>query len=201
MGNEGNIAFGNDPIDSLSRTECELLSTLARRVPMGQAIVALNSGEDEVATWLARGANEATDNKVHIVNIDADYEPAIRRWKEKVGLLWYNASCQYEDIKKALLSWQGHLSPEARVVLHGYDRPGVARVVKEYLGSYGNFVFVDSVDSTVVLAVDRCVHYWVIDYNEFGVCKYCSRKRNFKRLSRESSEIETKRRVNACKTK
>ena len=201
MGNEGNIALGNGPIDSLSCAECELLSTLARGVPVGQVIVSLSSGENETVTWLARGANEATGNKVYGVSIDADYEPVIRRWKEKVGLLWYNASCQYEDIKKALLSWQGHLSPEAKVVLRGYDQPGVARVIKEYLGTYGNFIFVDSVDTTAVLQVDGCAHYWVIDYNEFGICKYCGRKRNFKRLSRESSEIETKRRVNACKSK
>ena len=29
MGNEGNIALGNGLIDSLSRAECKLLSTLA----------------------------------------------------------------------------------------------------------------------------------------------------------------------------
>jgi hypothetical protein len=182
MGNEGNIALGNGPIDSLSRAECELLSTLARGVPVGQAIVALNSGEGEVATWLARGANEATGNNVYSVNIDAAYG-LVHRWKEKVGLLWYNASYEYEDVKKALLSWQGYLSPEAKVVLRGYDQPGVVKVIKEYLGAYGNFIFVDSVGTTAVLQVDGCVHYWVIGHNEFGICKYCGRKRNFKRLS------------------
>jgi hypothetical protein len=204
MGNEGNIVLGNGPIDSLSCAECELLSTLARGVPVGQAIVALNSGEDESAAWLAQGANEATGNNVYSVNMrDANYELVSQRWKwkEKVGLLWYNVSYEYEDVKKALLSWQGRLSPGAKVVLRGYDQPGVAKVIKEYLGTYGNLIFVDSVGTTAVLQVDGCVHYWVIDYNEFGICKYCGRKRNFKRLSRESSEIETKRRVNACKSK
>ena len=49
---KGNITLGNGPIGSLSCAECELLSTLARGVPVGQAIVALNSGEDEVAAGL-----------------------------------------------------------------------------------------------------------------------------------------------------
>lgn len=187
MGNEGNNAPGKGIIDRLSLAECELLCTLARGVPVGQAIVALNSGEDEAVTWLARGANEATGNNVHSVNMrEAVYEPMSWRWKEKVGLWWYNASCEYEDVRKALLSWQRHLSPEARVVLRGYDQPGVARVIKEYIGSYGDFVFVDSVGTVAVLAVDRCAHYWVIDCNEFGICKYCGRKRNFKMLRSES---------------
>ncbi|GAI89878.1 unnamed protein product, partial [marine sediment metagenome] len=96
---------------------------------------------------------------------------------------------------------QRHWSPEAKVVLRGYNQPGVARVIKEYIGSYGNFVFVDSVGTVAVLAVDRCVHYWVIDYNEFGICKYCGRKRDFKQMRGESSHTETKRRVNRRKNK
>jgi len=189
MGNEGNIALGNGPIDSLCHAECELLCTLARGVPVGQTIVALNSGEDEATTWLARGANEATGNNVHNVNMrEAVHEPMSWRRKEKVGLLWYNASCEYEDVKKAFLSWQTYLSREARVILRGHEQPGIARVIKEYIGSYGNLVFVDSVGTIAVLAVDRCVHYWVIDCNQFGICKYCGRKRNFKDAEKVSRE-------------
>jgi hypothetical protein len=202
MGSERNTALGNSTVSRVSRSECELLYTLARGVPVGQVIVSLSSGEDEAATWLARGTNGATGRKVHSVNTrDANYEPMSWRWKEQIGLLWYAASCEYEDVGKALLSWQRRLSPEAKVVLRGYDQPGVARVIREYIGSYGNFVFVDSVGATAVLAIDRCVHYWVIDYNEFGICKYCGRKRDFKRLRSWSSEIETKKRVNGRKNK
>ena len=202
MGNEGNNALSKDIHERLSLAECELLRTLARGVPVGQVIVSLSDGEDEAATWLARGANEVTGGKVHSLNMrDGDYEEKSRRCKEKVGLWWYNASCEYEDVRKALLSWQRYLSVESRVVLQGYHRPGVARVIREYIGSYGNFVFVDSVGTVAVLAVDRCVHYWVIDCNEFGICRYCGRKRNFKRLRSESSEIETKRRVNHHKSR
>jgi len=202
MGSERNTVSGNSIVGRLSGSECELLYKLARGVPVGQVIVALKSSEDEAAAWLARGANEATGNNVHSVNIrNADYETMSRRCKEKVGLLWYNASCEYEDVRKALLSWQRHLSAEVMVVLQGYQQPGVARVIRECTGSYGNFVFIDSVGTIAVLAVDRCVHYWVIDCNEFGICKYCGRKRNFKRLSIEATETETKRREAGKKRK
>jgi phage terminase Nu1 subunit (DNA packaging protein) len=67
MGNEDNNAtLGKNIHERLSLAECELLCTLARGVPVGQAIVSLSGGEDEVATWLARGANEVTDGKVHM---------------------------------------------------------------------------------------------------------------------------------------
>jgi len=202
MGSERNTALGNSTVGTVSGSEGELLYALAKGVPAGQVIVALNSSEDEATTWLARGANEVTGNTVHSVNMcDRDYKGQSQRCKEKVGLLWYNASCEYEDVRKALLSWQRHLSAEARVVLQGYQRPGVARVIREYIGSYGNFVFIDSVGTTAVLAVDRCVHYWVIDCNEFGICKYCGRKRNFKMLRSEPPDIGTKKRVNGRKSK
>jgi hypothetical protein len=202
MGSERNAVFGNSTVGGVSDSEGELLYTLAKGVPLGQVIVALNSSEDEAAAWLARGANEATGNNVHSVNIRyADYETMSRRCKEKVGLLWYNASCEYEDVRKALLSWQRHLSAEAMVVLQGYQRLGVVRVIREYIGSYGNFVFIDSVGTIAVLAVDRCVHYWVIDRNEFGICKYCGRKRDFGRMSSEWSQTETQKRVNGRKSK
>jgi len=202
MGSERNTVFGNSIVGRVSGSEGELLYKLARGVPVGQVIVALNSSEDEAAAWLARGANEATGNNVHSVNIrDANYETMSWRCKEKVGLLWYNASCEYEDVRKALLSWQRRLSAEAMVVLQGYQRPGVARIIREYIGSYGNLVFIDSVGTIAVLAVDRCVHYWAIDCNEFGICRYCGRKRNFKRMSSESSQMETEKRVNGRKSK
>jgi hypothetical protein len=124
--------FENSIVGRVSGSEGELLYKLARSVSAGQVIVALNSSEDEAAVWLARGANEATGNNVYSVNMrDAGYETMSRRCKEKVGLLWYNASCEYDDVRKALLSWQGHLSAEARVVLQGYQRPGVARVISD----------------------------------------------------------------------
>jgi hypothetical protein len=201
MGNEGNNMLGEGIIDRLSLAESELLCTLATGVPVGEVIVDLSSDEDEAATWLARGGNEAKGNNVHSVNMpNANYESMIRGWKGKVGLWWYDASCEYEDVRKALLFGQRQLSPEGRVVLRGSDQPGIAKVIKECVGNHGNFVLVDSVGTIAVLAVDRCVHYWVIDCYEFGICKYCGRKRNFKRQTTESRAIGTKKRVNVRKS-
>ena len=123
-----------------------------------------------------------------------DSEEAPRRWKEKVGLLCINTSREYEDVKKVFLDWERHLSPNARVVVHSCDQPGPARVIKEYLGNLGDLTFEQSVGATTVVAVDKCVHYWIIDSNEIGICKYCGRTRNFKRTMKEATETQNKRR-------
>jgi len=44
-------------------------------------------------------------------------------------------------------------------------------------------------------------YYWIIDSNEIGICKYCGRKRNFKRLSRKATESETEKRQAGKKRK
>jgi hypothetical protein len=31
----------------------------------------------------------------------------------------------------------------------------------------------------------KCVHYWIIDHDNVGVCKYCRKKRDFGRLLRK----------------
>ena len=109
-------------------------------------------------------------------------------------MLWINTSHEYEDVKKVILSWQRHLYPNAIVAVHGYNQPGPSQAVKECLGDLGYFTFEQSVDTTMVVAVDKCIHYWIIDSHEIGICKYCGRKRNFKRLSREATESETEKR-------
>jgi len=123
-----------------------------------------------------------------------DSEEAPRRWKEKVGLLCINTSREYEDVKKVFLDWERRLSPNARVVVHSCDQPGPARVIKEYLGNLGDFTFEQSVGATTVVAVDKCGHHWIIDSNEIGICKYCGRTRNFKRMGREATGTPNKRR-------
>ena len=118
---------------------------------------------------------------------------AARRWKGKIGLLWINTSHEYEDVKRVILLWQRHLSPDARIAIHGCDSSGPSRVVKECLGNLGYFTFEQSVDTTMVVMVDKCVHYWTIHSDEIGICRYCGRKRNFRGLRREDTETETKR--------
>lgn len=201
MGSERNTVFGNSIAGRVSGSEGELLYKLARGVPAGQVIISLDSGEEEVAAWLVQGANGATGNSLHSFNIcGADYKTMGLRCKDKVGLLWYNTSCEYDDVRKAFLSWQRHLSPEAIVVLQGYQLPGVARFIREHIGSYGNFIFINSVGTIAVLAIDKCVHYWAIDCNEFGICRHCGRKRNFRRMSSESSKTGAKK-ANGRKSK
>jgi len=129
-----------------------------------------------------------------VVSLNEASDEAARRWKEKIGLLWINASHEYEDVKRVLLSWQRHLLPNARVAIHGCDNSGPVRVIKEHLGELGDFTFEQSVESIIVVTVDKCIHYWIIDSDEIGICKYCGRKINFKRLSRETTETETRRR-------
>ena len=119
-----------------------------------------------------------------VVSLHETSEEAARRWKEKIGLLWINTSHEYEDVKKVILSWQRHLYPNAIVAVHGCNQPGPSKVVKECLGNLGYFTFEQSVDTTMVITVDKCIHYWIINSLEIGICKYCGRKRNFKRLSR-----------------
>ena len=172
--------------------------------------------------WLVKGSEAGKKNKVFSFasqkessdSVNADFntnlagagiqdtlvsrheaaEDAARRWKGNIGLLWINTSYEYEDIKRVIITWQRHLSPDARVAIQGCDQPGAGRVIRESIGSLGDFTYEQSVDTTTVLTIDACTHYWIINSDEIGICKYCGRKRNFNRLMRETLEPETGRR-------
>lgn len=120
-----------------------------------------------------------------VVALAITSDNAAKLWKKnvglKVGLLWVNASREYEDVKKTLLSWKQYLVPGAIVALHNCDQPGPAQVVKECFGPSGDFAIIQSVDTTVVAEKDKCIHYWNIDSNDIGVCNYCGKTRSFKR--------------------
>lgn len=158
-------------------------------------------------------ADEENTNAGFIVNLEkagvqtivnyshTDSEDASRKWKEKVGLLYINTAHEYEHVKEAFLNWKRHLSPNARVVVYSSEQPGPSRVIKEYLGDLGNFTFEQRVGTSMVIRVDKCVHYWVIDSNEIGICKHCGRKRNFKRLGAEATETQNRRRQTSRKKK
>jgi predicted O-methyltransferase YrrM len=135
-----------------------------------------------------------------VVSLHETSEEAARRWNEKIGLLWINTP-QYEDVKKVMLSWQRHLYPNAIVAVHGCNQLGPSQVVKECLGNLGYFTFEQSVDTTMVVTVDKCIHYWIIDSHEIGICKYCGRKRNFRSLRTEDTKTETKKRQAGKKRK
>jgi hypothetical protein len=129
-----------------------------------------------------------------VVSLHETSEEAVRRWKRKIGLLWINTSHEYEDVKKVILSWRSHLYPNAIVAVHGCNKPGPSQAVKECLGNLGYFTFAQSVDTTMVVTVDKCIHYWIIDSHEIGICRYCGRKRNFRSLRTEDAKTKTKRR-------
>ncbi|MDD5510366.1 MAG: hypothetical protein PHI12_06135 [Dehalococcoidales bacterium] len=120
-------------------------------------------------------------------------EDSARRWKDKIGLLWLNTPGDYKDLKRILRCWESHLSHDARVVMSNYNKPGTNRVIKEYLSDQGNFTYDQTIDNTIVFTIDQCVHYWIINSDCQGICKYCGRKRNFKRLINEAKGAETGR--------
>ena len=133
---------------------------------------------------------------VHSV-VDCSYADSVdtsRKWKDKVGLLYINTLHEYEDMKEIFRSWESHLSPKGRVVLHGIEKPGPARIINEYLGNLGDFIHEQHVGALIVMKIDECIHHWIIDANEIGVCRYCGRIRNFKRLRREADTVGTRRR-------
>ena len=122
-----------------------------------------------------------------IVPLDAASDKGARRWRKGIGLLWIDASREYEDVKHDFLAWKQHLLPGAVVALHGCDKPGPAQLAEEYFNQSGDFTTIQSVDTIIVAAKDKCTHYWFLDSKDIGVCKYCGRKRDFRRLSLQSS--------------
>jgi len=111
---------------------------------------------------------------------------ALKHWGEGIGLLWIDATHEYEDVKRDFLSWEPYLLPGARVAFHDCDQAGPAQVVKEYINHSNDFTIVQQVDTTIVAEKSKCIHHWVIDFKDIGVCKYCGLKRDFRKLSRQS---------------
>ena len=121
-----------------------------------------------------------------VVPLVTTSDKAARRWREGVGLLWVDASHEYEDVKHDFLAWKHHLLPGAVVALHDCDKPGPAQVVEEYLNHSGDFTIIQRVGTIIVAEKSNCIHHWMIDCNNIGACKYCGKKRDFRRLSRQS---------------
>ena len=211
--------------DEISDAVCKMLYAQAKGVPEGQVIVALSRVTGKATECLVRGSEAGKKNKVFsfvsdkesadfainpgrhgsqdllVLRHEADQD-ATRRCKDEIGLLWVNAFNEYQDLKRILRCWQCHLSPDARVVVNSCDQQGPKRVITEYLGDLGDFQYEQTVDNTIVFTIDQCAHHWMIDAEQMGVCKYCGRKRNFKRLMREATEAETRRvKGNIKKTK
>jgi hypothetical protein len=140
-------------------------------------------------TRLRDGTCETERKNEMTIPIGSAYD-LTRGWKESVGLLVVVGHQHYDEIRKAFLCWQGHLSPEVAVVIHNCHEFGPARAIKELASDGGNFLLGQSVENLVVLIRDRCQHYWVISSDDVGSCRHCGRKRNFKRLGREENSLE-----------
>jgi len=113
---------------------------------------------------------------------------AVKRWREGIGLFWIDATHEYEDVKRDFLSWEPYLLPGARVAFHDCDQAGPAQVVEKYINHSNDFAVVQHVDTIVVAEKSKCIHYWVIDSNNIGVCKYCGLKRDFRKLRQKQRE-------------
>ncbi len=120
---------------------------------------------------------------------------ALKRWREGIGLLWIDATHEYEDVKRDFLSWEPYLLPGARVAFHDCDQVGPAQVVKEYINHSNDFTIVQQVATTIVAEKSKCIHYWVIDSNNIGVCKYCGLKRDFRKLGQKQQRAISKKQV------
>jgi hypothetical protein len=118
-----------------------------------------------------------------------------RRWKETVGLLVVTGYLQYEDVREAIVCWEGYLPPEAVTVVHNCYEPGPAKAIKEFITDGGNYVLRQTIDNMTALAMDKCQHYWVINSNEIGICRNCGRERNFRRLNREVANLGIRKRT------
>jgi len=104
-------------------------------------------------TYLAFLTNlNKADVQATVIPLVTTSGKAAKRWQEKVGLLWIDASHEYQDVKHDLFSWKRHLLPGAIVALHDCDKPGPAQVVEEYFSHSGDFTIIQSVDTTVVAA-------------------------------------------------
>ncbi|MDD3677645.1 MAG: class I SAM-dependent methyltransferase [Dehalococcoidales bacterium] len=125
----------------------------------------------------------------------SDSEETCRKWKDKIGLLCINILRDYEDIDEMLASWERHLSRNAGVILFNSDTPGAIKIIKDRTGNTGKFIFKDKVGSLTWIRMDKCIHHWLIDSSDFGVCKYCKRTRNFRKMMKDSSSAATRRRT------
>jgi len=133
--------------------------------------------EDEMNTYTAFLTNLTKAGvQATVVPLVTTSDKAARRWRKGVGLLWIDASHEYEDVKHDFLSWKQHLLPGAVVALHDCDKPGPAQVVEEYLNHSGDFTIIQCVDTIIVATKDKCAHYWVLCSKDIAVCKYCGKR-------------------------
>jgi len=195
------IVPSNQAIVEIACGQVEVAKCLARGAQAGQGNevnkIILHTATEPGTTSDSIHTRETTKNdsdttgaRGTVITLPASADDAANRWREQIGLLVISDVNEYEDVKRVFLCWQRYLSQDARVTIFDCSKPGPARAVREQVGDCGNFTSIRSVGATVVLALDRCRHHWIINSDEIGICKYCKRKRNFKRLAREIASLE-----------
>lgn len=122
-------------------------------------------------------------------------EHAQRKWKneDRIGLLLINNVFDYHSVAVLISTWKEFLAPDAKVAVFGSDKPGPVKAVKEAISDGGNFKIHKTLEKLMVLTSDKCVHHWLIDSNEVGTCKFCNRKRNFRKLMKLASSRRVSR--------
>lgn len=216
--------------NSLSIRERELLSELVKNISSECVIVVIGENTSELSDTLVSGAeidgvkiysfalsgrsysirqtdniilhggiHEAKNNNVVIILTENAYD-LTRRWKETVGLLVIIGYQLHEEVREAVVFWQGYLSPEAIIVVQNRFEPGPAKAINEFAADGGNLLVWRSVDNLTAMLVDKCQHYWAINSKDIGICRSCGRIRNFKRLQKEATETKNiKRTINYMK--
>lgn len=139
-----------------------------------------------------KGENELLNS---IVVSFSDSEETARRWKDNIGLICINILRDYEDINEMLISWERHLSLKASIIVFNSDTPGASKFIKDRTSNTGKFVFDDKVGSLTLLRLDKCIHHWMINSCDHGICKYCKRTRNFRQMMKEANSSVTRRRI------
>jgi len=197
----------------LSDAEGLILYKLGKNLLQGQSGVII--GNREALVWLAKGTVAGNGNRVYyftppgtgdpgvmnmedtlsimltragirdtVAFISNTYQKMKVRQKGKVGLLFI-CGAAYEETKGIILDWQSNLTPEAKVLFHRCDLPDTARVIKECLGEQGDFRLWKIIDTLTVITIDKCTHHWIINSGDKGICKYCKRHRDFKRILKD----------------
>jgi len=213
-----------------SFAERELLCELARNVSPQHVVVEIADKVNESTEALAKGAQQVgarvfnlalygkndpikkpDDARLRVgireienvngVNIlSGSAYDLTRRWQETIALLVVTSYMQYEEVREAVVFWQGYLSPEAIIVVQNRFEPGPAKAINELAADGGNLLVWRSVDNLTAMLVDKCQHYWAINSKDIGICRSCGRIRNFKRLQKEATETKNiKRTINYMK--
>ncbi|MFA5628964.1 MAG: hypothetical protein WC958_01675 [Dehalococcoidales bacterium] len=211
----------------LKDNECQFLFGLAKKVAKDEVIIEIGDYQKNSTQWLAEGVQEGKGCKFYnmgsrfsiketadeeaepeVINEDLseivdfsyiDSEETVRRWKEKIGLLCINLACDFDNVSEIFNGWERHLSQKAKVVVYNCDTTVSSKIIKNKTGSTGKFVLEKTKNSLALMRLDKCTHHWILDSSDFGICKYCKRTRNFRKMLKESRSFEARRRTGGSK--